>query len=50
MSTIRQYLVFLTGHRIAANAPVEEVGILSKIGPATMGSLGDVVASSTIAK
>ena len=34
MSTIRQYLVFLTGHRIAANAPVEEVGSLSKIGAA----------------
>ncbi len=34
MSTIRQYLVFLTGHRIPANAPVEEVGSLSKIGAA----------------
>jgi hypothetical protein len=34
MSTIRQYLVFLTGHRISANAPVEEVGSLSKIGAA----------------
>lgn len=34
MSTIRQYLVFLTGHRIAADAPVEEVGSLSKIGAA----------------
>jgi len=34
MSTIRQYLVFLTGHRIAANAPVEEIGSLSKIGAA----------------
>ena len=34
MSTIRQYLVFLTGHRIPVNAPVEEVGSLSKIGAA----------------
>ena len=34
MSTIRQYLVFLTGHRIPASAPVEEVGSLSKIGAA----------------
>ena len=34
MSTIQQYLVFLTGHRIAANAPVEEIGSLSKIGAA----------------
>ena len=32
--TIRQQLVFLTGHRIAANATSEEVGSLSKIGVA----------------
>lgn len=34
MTTIRQYLVFLTGHRISANTPAEEVGSLSKIGAA----------------
>ena len=34
MSTIRQCLVFLTGHRIAANTSAEEVGSLSKIGAA----------------
>ena len=34
MSTIRQKLVFLTGHRITANASTEEIGSLSKIGAA----------------
>jgi hypothetical protein len=34
MSTIRQQLVFLTGHRISANASAEEIGSLSKIGAA----------------
>lgn len=34
MTTVRQYLVFLTGHRIAANTSAEEVGSLSKIGAA----------------
>lgn len=34
MTTIRQKLVFLTGHRIAANTSAEEVGSLSKIGAA----------------
>lgn len=34
MSTIRQKLVFLTGHRISANASAEEIGSLSKIGAA----------------
>lgn len=34
MTTVRQYLVFLTGHRISANASAEEVGSLSKIGTA----------------
>ena len=34
MSTIRQHLVFLTGHRISARTSAEEVGSLSKIGAA----------------
>jgi hypothetical protein len=34
MTTVRQYLVFLTGHRIGANTSAEEVGSLSKIGVA----------------
>ena len=34
MSTIRQRLVFLTGHRISARTSAEEVGSLSKIGAA----------------
>jgi hypothetical protein len=34
MTTVRQYLVFLTGHRISARTSVEEVGSLSKIGAA----------------
>lgn len=34
MSTIRQKLVFLTGHRIDANVSSEEIGSLSKIGAA----------------
>ena len=34
MTTVRQYLVFLTGHRISARTPAEEVGSLSKIGAA----------------
>lgn len=34
MTTVRQYLVFLTGHRISANTSAEEVGSLSKIGAA----------------
>lgn len=34
VATIRQYLVFLTGHRISGNTPAEEVGGLSKIGAA----------------
>jgi hypothetical protein len=34
MSTIRQHLVFLTGHRISANTSTEEIGSLSKIGAA----------------
>ena len=34
MTTIRQKLVFLTGHRISANTSAEEVGSLSKIGAA----------------
>ena len=34
MSTIRQHLVFLTGHRITARTSPEEVGSLSKIGVA----------------
>ena len=34
MSTIRQHLVFLTGHRISANTSAEEIGSLSKIGVA----------------
>ena len=34
MSTIRQHLVFLTGHRISASTSAEEVGSLSKIGAA----------------
>jgi len=34
MTTVRQYLVFLTGHRISAQTSAEEVGSLSKIGAA----------------
>lgn len=34
MSTFRQYLVFLTGHRISASTSTEEIGSLSKIGAA----------------
>ena len=34
MSTVRQFLVFLTGHRINARTSAEEVGSLSKIGAA----------------
>ena len=34
MATVRQYLVFLTGHRITARTSVEEIGSLSKIGAA----------------
>ncbi len=34
MTTVRQYLVFLTGHRISASTSAEEVGSLSKIGAA----------------
>jgi Domain of unknown function (DUF4407) len=34
MTTARQYLVFLTGHRISAQTSAEEVGSLSKIGAA----------------
>ena len=34
MTTVRQYLVFLTGHRISARTSAEEVGSLSKIGAA----------------
>jgi hypothetical protein len=34
MSSIRQYLVFLTGHRIGKNSSAEEIGSLSKIGAA----------------
>lgn len=34
MSTIRQKLVFLTGHHIDANATAQEIGSLSKIGAA----------------
>lgn len=34
MTTVRQYLVFLTGHRISANTSAEELGSLSKIGAA----------------
>ncbi|QWE09854.1 DUF4407 domain-containing protein [Polynucleobacter sp. es-EL-1] len=34
MSTIRQKLVFLTGHRIDADASAQEIGSLSKIGAA----------------
>lgn len=34
MSTVRQYLVFLTGHRISASTSTEEIGSLSKIGAA----------------
>lgn len=34
MTTVRQCLVFLTGHRISANTSAEEVGSLSKIGAA----------------
>lgn len=34
MSTVRQKLVFLTGHRIGANTSAEEIGSLSKIGAA----------------
>lgn len=34
MSTVRQYLVFLTGHRVSATTSAEEIGSLSKIGAA----------------
>jgi hypothetical protein len=34
MSTVRQYLVFLTGHRISASTSAQEIGSLSKIGAA----------------
>jgi hypothetical protein len=34
MTTVRQYLVFLTGHRVSARTTAEEVGSLSKIGAA----------------
>jgi hypothetical protein len=34
MTTIHQYLVFLTGYRISASTSSEEVGGLSKIGAA----------------
>jgi hypothetical protein len=34
MATVRQHLVFLTGHRISAKTTVEEIGSLSKIGAA----------------
>lgn len=34
MTTVRQSLVFLTGHRISATTSAEEVGSLSKIGAA----------------
>jgi len=34
MTTIRQYLVFLTGHRISPRTSPEEIGSLSKIGAA----------------
>ena len=34
MTTVRQYLVFLTGHRISSRTSPEEVGSLSKIGAA----------------
>lgn len=34
MSPIRQFLVFLTGHRLASSLPDEEIGSLTKIGSA----------------
>ena len=34
MSSIRQLLVFLTGHRLSSNTPAGEVGSLTKIGAA----------------
>jgi len=34
VSSIRQLLVFLTGHRLSSNTPAGEVGSLTKIGAA----------------
>ena len=34
MSTTRQFLVFLTGHRLTPDTPAEEIGSLTKIGSA----------------
>jgi ABC-type multidrug transport system fused ATPase/permease subunit len=34
MSTVRQFLVFLTGHRLSPDTPIKEIGSLTKIGSA----------------
>ena len=34
MNTVRQFLVFLTGHRLSPDTPIKEIGSLTKIGSA----------------
>ena len=34
MSSVRQFLVFLTGHRLSPETPIKEIGSLTKIGSA----------------
>lgn len=34
MSSVRQFLVFLTGHRLSPDTPIKEIGSLTKIGSA----------------